>query len=105
MEAVQSRGGLLELSDLGSHQTRRTSSITTTYRGLQIHEIPPPTQVRHNMGPHCCRCSAIRTSSASLSNACASCERQDIPKAPNLSMASTAMDRPLPYRASWGRSR
>ena len=45
MEAVQSRGGLLELSDLASHKTRRTSSITTTYKGLTIHEIPPPTQV------------------------------------------------------------
>ena len=48
MEAVQSRGGLLELSDLGSHKTRRTGSITTTYKGLHIHEIPPPTQVHRN---------------------------------------------------------
>ena len=45
VQAVQTRGGVLELADLESHETRRTSSISTTYRGLHIHEIPPPTQV------------------------------------------------------------
>ncbi|KAK9787880.1 hypothetical protein WJX73_007818 [Symbiochloris irregularis] len=44
VEEVQSRGGLLTHDDLASHRSLFTRPITTSYRGLRVHEIPPPTQ-------------------------------------------------------------
>lgn len=43
--AVQSHGGLLTHDDLASHRSLFTRPISTTYRGLRVYEIPPPTQV------------------------------------------------------------
>lgn len=45
MKALKERGGVMEAEDLANHKTRIVEPITTTYRGLRIHEIPPPTQV------------------------------------------------------------
>ena len=48
VKALKERGGVMEAEDLANHKTRTVEPITSTYRGLRIHEIPPPTQV--------CRC-------------------------------------------------
>ena len=45
VKALQEQGGVMTTEDLASHKTRLGKPISTTYRGLTIHEIPPPTQV------------------------------------------------------------
>lgn len=42
-DAVRAQEGSLSTSDLASHRTRFENAISTTYRGLQIHESAPPT--------------------------------------------------------------
>ena len=44
MEALQSRGGVMEHSDLAANASTFPQPISTTYRGLTGFEIPPPTQ-------------------------------------------------------------
>lgn len=44
VNAVQSRGGVLELEDLMRHRPAVVDPISTTYRGLKVWETPPPTQ-------------------------------------------------------------
>ena len=44
VEAVKSRGGVMEASDLLSHRTEVADPISTTYRGIEVYQVPPPTQ-------------------------------------------------------------
>ncbi|ABG03271.1 gamma-glutamyltransferase 2. Threonine peptidase. MEROPS family T03 [Rubrobacter xylanophilus DSM 9941] len=42
--AVQEDGGYLSEEDLAAHETTWVEPISTGYRGLEVHEIPPPGQ-------------------------------------------------------------
>jgi gamma-glutamyltranspeptidase/glutathione hydrolase len=42
--AVRQAGGFLEAEDLAGHVTTRAEPLSTTYRGLTVHEMPPPSQ-------------------------------------------------------------
>eukprot|EP00850_Spirogloea_muscicola_P001341 SM000005S17138 [mRNA] locus=s5:336226:339832:- [translate_table: standard] len=44
VEAVQALGGVLALEDLAAHRTAFEAPICSTYRGLRVWEVPPPTQ-------------------------------------------------------------
>jgi gamma-glutamyltranspeptidase / glutathione hydrolase len=41
VEEVRSNGGLLSLEDLAEHSTTFPEPISTTYRGVRLHEVPP----------------------------------------------------------------
>jgi gamma-glutamyltranspeptidase / glutathione hydrolase len=43
VELVSSLGGVLELDDLATHRPIISDSVSTTYRGVSIHQCPPPT--------------------------------------------------------------
>ena len=43
-EAAQAAGGYLAEEDLASHETLWVDPISTDYRGVRVHEIPPPGQ-------------------------------------------------------------
>ncbi len=42
--AVQQEGGYLDEEDLAAHETSWVEPISTDYRGVRVHEIPPPGQ-------------------------------------------------------------
>ena len=42
--AVQKNGGVLDQEDLRTHSTKFVSSLSVPYKGLRIHETPPPSQ-------------------------------------------------------------
>ncbi len=42
--AVQEAGGYLSEEDLAAHETTWVEPISTDYRGIRVHEIPPPGQ-------------------------------------------------------------
>lgn len=44
VEAVASRGGVLSMDDLSSHASEFGDPISTTYRGIEVYQVPPPTQ-------------------------------------------------------------
>eukprot|EP00898_Chlorokybus_atmophyticus_P004143 jgi/Chlat1/472/Chrsp103S01073 len=44
VEAVKARGGVMEMSDLAEHTNEIGQPICTRYRGVDIWEVPPPTQ-------------------------------------------------------------
>jgi gamma-glutamyltranspeptidase / glutathione hydrolase len=44
VEAVRRHGGVLELEDLAGHRTKVVESISVVYKGVRIHETPPPSQ-------------------------------------------------------------
>ena len=46
VKAVQEHGGVLAAEDLEHHFTEMREPITTTYRGYNVYEVPPPTAVR-----------------------------------------------------------
>uniref|UniRef100_A0A7S3AA48 Gamma-glutamyltransferase n=1 Tax=Rhodosorus marinus TaxID=101924 RepID=A0A7S3AA48_9RHOD len=43
LDAVNSRGGHMCAEDLEEHQTEFTYPISTSYRGIDVYEVPPPT--------------------------------------------------------------
>jgi gamma-glutamyltranspeptidase/glutathione hydrolase len=43
-QAVQEAGGYLAEEDLAAHETTWVEPISTDYRGVRVHEIPPPGQ-------------------------------------------------------------
>ena len=43
--AVQERGGVMTVEDLGAHKCEHREPISTTYRGYRIYEVAPPTAV------------------------------------------------------------
>ena len=44
VSAIGSRGGVMSLEDLRTHASDIQDPIMTTYRGIEIYEVPPPTQ-------------------------------------------------------------
>uniref|UniRef100_A0A7S1EUA9 Gamma-glutamyltransferase n=1 Tax=Timspurckia oligopyrenoides TaxID=708627 RepID=A0A7S1EUA9_9RHOD len=44
VKEVKNAGGVLSLEDLKAHQTEFCSPISVSYRGIQVFEVPPPTQ-------------------------------------------------------------
>uniref|UniRef100_A0A7R9XNL0 Gamma-glutamyltransferase n=1 Tax=Polyblepharides amylifera TaxID=1486889 RepID=A0A7R9XNL0_9CHLO len=44
VEAVKGAGGVITEEDMRAHQTSIQEPISTTYRGLRVWEVPPPTQ-------------------------------------------------------------
>ena len=46
VKALQERGSVMELEDLAAHRTSFVDPITTIYRGYNVYELPPPTQVQ-----------------------------------------------------------
>ncbi|QDZ18929.1 gamma-glutamyltranspeptidase [Chloropicon primus] len=44
VEAVCSRGGVMSLADLKSHSSELRDPIMSTFRGIEVYEVPPPTQ-------------------------------------------------------------
>lgn len=44
VEAVQARGGVLDLEDLKSHRTKFVKPISIDYKGVRVFETPPPSQ-------------------------------------------------------------
>ena len=42
--AVGRAGGFLTLEDLAAHETARVEPLARSYRGLTVHEMPPPSQ-------------------------------------------------------------
>ncbi len=42
--AIQKRGGFVTARDLATHHSSWVDTLTATYRGLVVHELPPPTQ-------------------------------------------------------------
>ena len=44
VEAVASRGGVLSMDDLSSHASEFGDPISTTYRGIEVYQEPPPKQ-------------------------------------------------------------
>jgi gamma-glutamyltranspeptidase/glutathione hydrolase len=44
LATLESRGGLLAAADFKAHETEVYTPITTTYRGLTVHETRPPSQ-------------------------------------------------------------
>ncbi|MFB6114068.1 MAG: gamma-glutamyltransferase family protein [Halodesulfurarchaeum sp.] len=44
VEEVQSKGGLLSRSDMASHEARFVDPISTTYRDVDVFELPPTNQ-------------------------------------------------------------
>lgn len=51
MRAVSEHGGVMTTDDLNHHHTELCDPITTTYRGYNVYEVPPPTAVSF-FGPH-----------------------------------------------------
>jgi gamma-glutamyltranspeptidase/glutathione hydrolase len=43
-DAIRRRDGLVTAKDLASHRSQWVEPVAFTYRGLTIHELPPPTQ-------------------------------------------------------------
>jgi gamma-glutamyltranspeptidase/glutathione hydrolase len=43
-EALKARGGILTAADLAAHHSDWTGTISTNYRGYDVHEMPPNTQ-------------------------------------------------------------
>ena len=41
VKCVRAKGGVLSLEDLAAHWTERLHSISTTFRGKTVHELPP----------------------------------------------------------------
>eukprot|EP00897_Mesotaenium_endlicherianum_P009703 jgi/Mesen1/8761/ME000524S08058 len=44
VEIVRSKGGVLSLDDLAAHKSHFEAPISSTYRGVRVWEVPPPTQ-------------------------------------------------------------
>ncbi|MFB6153981.1 MAG: gamma-glutamyltransferase family protein [Halodesulfurarchaeum sp.] len=44
VSAVRERGGLLSRSDLADHEVDWVEPVSTTYRGVEVFELPPPNQ-------------------------------------------------------------
>ncbi|KAK3232581.1 hypothetical protein CYMTET_57085 [Cymbomonas tetramitiformis] len=44
VEALQAAGSVMTLEDLAGHTTHFEPPICTTYRGMEVWEVPPPTQ-------------------------------------------------------------
>ena len=44
VEAVGAHGGVLGLEDLSAHRTKFVKPISVAYKGLRVHETPPPSQ-------------------------------------------------------------
>ena len=45
MRAVSEHGDVMTADDLEPHHTELCNPITTTYRGYNVYEVPPPTAV------------------------------------------------------------
>ncbi len=41
---IQAEGGLLSEEDIAGHESRWVETLSTSYRGHDLHELPPPTQ-------------------------------------------------------------
>lgn len=44
VDVLQSKGGVMTLDDLSSHKSSFEAPISSTYRGVHVWEVPPPTQ-------------------------------------------------------------